>query len=68
MFISDGRVEGGVGRMVLSTETFFAGDGSRAGGRGEPGELVFSIAKRVLVMIVVVGMLLVVVIVVVLKK
>ena len=67
MFISDGRVGGGAGKMVLSTETFFAGDGSRAGGRGEPGELVFSIAERV-VMIVVVGILLVVVIVVVLKK
>ena len=54
--------------MVLSSETFFAGDGSRAGGRGEPGELVFSIAGRVVVLTVVVGMLLVIVIVVVLKK
>ena len=51
--------------MVLSTEAFFAGDGSRAGGHREPGELVFSIAERVVVMTVVVGMLLVIVIVVV---
>ena len=54
--------------MVLSTEAFFAGDGSRAGGHREPGELVFSIAERVVVMTVVVGMLLVIVIVVVFKS
>ena len=53
--------------MISSTEAVFSGDGGRAGGRWEPGELVVSIVEGVVVMIVV-EMLLVIVIVVVLKS
>ena len=65
--ISEGLVEGGAGKVILSrTRPMFSGDEGRAGRRWGPVDLVVSIMKGTVV-IVVVEVLLVIGIVVVIK-